>query len=73
MKKLLSVFIMLFTLTACSVEPSKVTNTSKYAEKLSYFKDSYGLCYAIVASRKTGQANQTGLAMTSVPCNKVGK
>lgn len=73
MKKFISIFIMLFTLTACSVEPSKVSNTSDYAKKLNYFKDSYGLCYAIVASRKSGQASQTGLAMTNIPCNRIGK
>ena len=66
--------VMSLSLTGCSVEPSKIDgdHAIKMATELTYFKDSRtGLCFATIASRKTGTANQSGLGLTCVPCEKL--
>lgn len=58
------------------MNPSKFgDNEAKgFASKITYVKDSRtGLCFALVASRKTGDTNQTGMGMSEVPCNKVSR
>ena len=39
------------------------------AENLSYFKDRFGVCYAILQNMDAGGA---GWALTAVPCTQVG-
>ena len=79
MKKLLVAGIFLcisvLLLTAsCDVNPSKMTDeyAREMATKLTYTKDHRtGLCFAVITSRKTGSADQTGFGMTMVPCDAV--
>ena len=75
MKKLVMLVLIMLAMVACDVNPSKISqeDADKYAEKITYMKDyEHNICYAVIASRKTGHASQTGLGMTSVPCEKVG-
>lgn len=58
----------------CSVNPSKIgsSEAQEFAEKITYVKDHRtNLCFAIVATRKTGDMNSTGMGITEVPCNDV--
>lgn len=60
-------------LTGCSQNPSKLDKSSAQAiaDKLRYIKDRRtGLCFAAVASRQTGSAQQNGMTITWVPCDK---
>ncbi len=62
--------MILQMLSGCSVNSSKLD--AKYAKgfvnKMTYTKDTRtGLCYAMVASRKTWDANSSGLGITEVP------
>jgi hypothetical protein len=69
MKKLL-LLIYLIILSSCSVNTS--SNIDVKGKDLKYFKDTRtNLCYAIVASRKSGSFDTTGLGVTCVPCEKV--
>ena len=72
MKKLiigLGIFIVM-VLTSCAVHTSD--NIDVDAKDIKYIKDNRtGLCYGIVASRKTMSTDATGLGMTCVPCEKV--
>jgi hypothetical protein len=44
----------------------------KFTGKITYVQDARtGLCFGMVATRKTGSTNQTGLGMTMVPCEAV--
>jgi len=55
----------------CSVEPSKVTdsNAEDMGSKITYFRDSRtGICFAVIASRRTGSTDQSGLGLTQVDC-----
>jgi hypothetical protein len=78
-KFLLVLFIGLLVLAGtaivgCDVNPSKITakHASDLAEKITYTKDTRtGLCFGVIASRKTGDTDQTGMGMTTVPCEKV--
>jgi len=61
-------------IAACSVEPSKIegSHAAKMSTELTYFKDTRtGLCFATIASRKTGDASQSGLGLTCVPCENL--
>lgn len=78
MKKiLLFVFILSsFCIVSCSVNPSEVTDgyAKKFVDKVKYIKDERtGLCYAIVATRETGNTDQNGISWTWVPCDSVQK
>ncbi len=56
----------------CSVKPSKIERkeAQSMAENLTYFKDyKTGLCFATIASKKPGQASQSGLGVSYVPCD----
>ena len=73
MKKVLLAMVMLFAL-GCDVNPSKLGKRSMdgFVDSIAYVKDKKtGLCFAIVASRKTGDLNQTGLGLTHVPCESI--
>lgn len=64
---------MVLLMAGCDVNPSKVSQ--KYAnemgQKLTYTHDARtGLCYAMIATRKTGNGSQSGMGMTQVPCSK---
>ncbi len=64
----------LFFIFGCSVEPSKVAKSeaTKMAKKLTYFQDKRtGLCFAVIATRKTAQTSQSGMGMSAVPCEEV--
>jgi len=74
MKKILIslVVVMSLALSSCSVNSSEIDNFD--TNKISYYKDvRTGICYAVVASRKTGDMSESGLGMTVVPCDKVEK
>jgi hypothetical protein len=76
MKKLLVLIVLAMAFISCDVNPSKVSQdyANEIASKVTYAKDERtGLCYAIVASRKTMQASQSGLGLAEVPCEKVEK
>ena len=75
MKKFIFVVLLMLATVACDVNPSKVAqaDANRYADKITYFKDTNtDVCFGVVASRKTGSTDQTGLGITSVPCAKVG-
>ena len=76
MKKLLLVLLaaLMISTIGCSVEPSKVgkSEATDMSKKLTYFQDERtGLCFAVIATRKTGKASQSGMGMTQVPCENV--
>lgn len=66
--------VSLMVITGCSVNPSEIS--AEYADdmvgKITYAQDHRtGLCFGVIASRKTGSTDQTGFGMSLVPCNKV--
>ena len=63
-------------IVGCSINPSKFSEdqAQDLVDNLTYAKDSRtGLCFAMVASRKTGDTDQTGLGITHVPCEDVAE
>jgi hypothetical protein len=73
---LLVLLVSMFFVLGCSVEPSKVKDghAKKMAQKITYFKDHRtGLCYGVIATRKTMRTSQSGMGMTTVPCEQVEK
>ena len=61
-------------LTGCSVNPSKIDDkdAGEFVKKITYVQDKRtGICFAILASRKTADTDQNGLGLTYVPCDKV--
>lgn len=74
MKKLFLLISLVFIISACDINPSKFgrDEANEMASNLTYTKDNRtGLCFAFVASRKTGNLSQTGMAMTEIDCDKV--
>ena len=75
MKRLIAcLFLAVLIVWGCDVNPSAIT--SKYADdmagKITYAQDHRtGLCFGVIASRKTGSTDQTGFGMTLVPCAEV--
>ena len=66
------VVVMSLGLTSCSVNSAEIDDFD--ASKISYYKDvRTGVCYGVVASRKTMSASSTGLGITTVDCEKVEK
>lgn len=66
--------VVLFFVIGCDINPSKFGHDEamSFAENLTYVKDKRtGLCFAIVASRRTGDAEQSGMGITQVPCDIV--
>jgi hypothetical protein len=58
-------------LSGCSLNPSGIDPeyAKNFAKEITYIKDERtGLCFAIVASRKTGYVSQNGLGLACVPC-----
>lgn len=64
----IAVVIVLALLSSCAA-PRRV-DSHNYGNKLSYFKDGYGLCYAALASSSYGGSYI--VTITNVPCDKVG-
>jgi len=77
MKRLFQLFCLslaLLVVSGCEVNASKVdaSQAKKFASTLTYIKDARtGLCFAMVASRKTGDTDQNGLGLTEIDCEKV--
>ena len=66
---------MLFA-AGCNVNPSKFgkDEAAAFGNAITYVKDiRTGLCFGMIANRKTGEASQTGFGMTLVPCEAVEK
>jgi hypothetical protein len=60
-------FGLVLLLAGCGVNTS--SNIDVKGTDLRYFKDPRtDMCYAIVASRKTGSFDTTGLGLTNVEC-----
>lgn len=77
MKKMIIAAIMVGSLflVGCSVNPSELSDgyVRNFARTTKYVKDERtGICFAVVASRATGGLTSTGVAMATVPCEKVG-
>ncbi len=73
MKYLLLTTFFLFT--ACDINPSKFgkEEAQSFTDSITYVKDSKtGMCFALVASRKTAVASQSGMGISEVPCEKAG-
>ena len=61
-------------IAGCDINPSAFGKgeAAAFSKKITYVKDSRtGLCFGIVASRKTAGINQTGMGLTQVPCEAV--
>ena len=74
--RLLVVLVVVGMLMGCGVNPSQVSNdyANEMARKLTYTYDGRtNLCFAIIASRKTGSASQSGMGITEVPCTEAVK
>jgi len=70
------VVIVACLLVGCSVNPSEVTPdyAKSFISKATYVKDvRTGMCFAIVATRKTGDTSQNGISFTWVPCEQAEK
>ncbi len=74
MKRIILSLLLLPLLASCDVEPSKIdaAHAAKLGAGLTYFKDTRtGLCFAAIATRKTGKTDQSGMGLTMVPCEEV--
>lgn len=74
MKTLLKILaitlVVLFT--SCNQTSTKFKANNFKQEDITYVKDRRtNLCYAILAGRKTGDADQSGLGFACVPCEQV--
>jgi len=70
MKRLGIVLGLALLISGCDVHTSGAVEFD--AEDITYGKDSRtGLCYGIVASRKSFSTDATGLGLTCVPCESV--
>jgi hypothetical protein len=61
-------------LVGCDINPSKFgqEEAKSFANNITYTYDNRTkLCFALVASRKTGVASQSGMGISEVPCDKV--
>ena len=72
--KLFLCMLVVSIFSGCSVNPSGLSD--KYAKdfvsKIKYVKDKRtDVCFAMVASRKTADTDQTGIGISEVPCEKV--
>ena len=65
---------MVLFVVACDINPSKFGDDEVIAlsGNIVYVKDlSSGLCFGLVASRKTGAIGQSGMGITRAPCQAV--
>jgi len=75
-KKILIVLGLVCSLliVGCSVNPSGISDdyAKEFARKITYMRDDRtGLCFGVVATRKTGSVSSTGIGVTCVPCETV--
>ena len=73
MRYTLVLLLVLFVM-GCDINPSEFgkEEASKFGNTITYVKDKRtGLCFGIVASRKTGEWDQSGMGLTQVPCEAV--
>jgi hypothetical protein len=73
MKKIILIMIILF---GCSVNPSKLGDdyVKKFVNNINCAKNTkYNLCFCVVASRRTGSTDSTGIGLTNIPCQKIGE
>lgn len=74
--KVFMISMLLAGTCCCSVNPSKIgkAEAGKFVDKLTYIKDKrVGICFAIIASRRSFNTDSSGLAITEVSCFKVKK
>ncbi len=71
-ERLLPLLLIVLTLAGCDPMPNdtKPANVAALGKHMSYFRDDYGLCYAMVSTASYGAFNVASIA--SVPCDKVG-
>ena len=70
--KLFSLILGTLLLMLCSCSVNTSGNIDFDADHIKYDKDERtGLCFGVIASRKTGSLDATGLGMTCVPCDSV--
>ena len=74
LKIMLSIGLIILLSSSCAVKPSKVKNHKKFAKNITYIYDEKtGLCFAVVATKKRFNVNQSGIGMACVPCERVRK
>jgi hypothetical protein len=66
--KTLIVLIALSLMTGC-VYKNEPTNVDGIKERLAYFKDDYGNCFAAVSS--VGYADRLTIALATIPCERM--
>ncbi len=74
MKKLV-IIACLSLVIGCSVNSSKLSEryAQDFVDDMRFVKSrSTGLCFGVIASRKTGDLQSTGVGITQVPCIDVG-
>jgi len=70
MKNLITILMIGVMMTSCSVNTTD--NVDIDPKDIQYVKDNRtGLCFGIVASRKSFDTDATGLGLTCVPCEEV--
>jgi hypothetical protein len=59
-----------FVVVGCGQNASTMSgsNAREMVNHITYVKDRYGICYAVVASRTDGDFAQNGFTITYVPC-----
>lgn len=64
---------MTLLVSGCDVRITKVDQgiIDNTKSKMAYFKDHYGLCYAVVQAGMAGKSN-SGVGLAHIPCEKVG-
>ena len=63
----IAIAAILLLLCACEAEPMKIDNPSRLRNKIQYFTDHKGNCFAVVGIRMTGRASMNGIGLTHVP------
>ena len=74
MKKFIFISLILITFVGCSVNSSKLSQdyANDFVEDMTFAKEKRsGLCFGMVASRKTMSTDSSGLGITEVPCSKI--
>jgi hypothetical protein len=67
MKRIMLLLVMLFALFGCEVEQVSFDDVSKFKNKVQYFTDFRGNCFAMVGIRATGSVSMSGIGFTLVP------
>ena len=68
--KILLAAVTVVMLAGCGVNTSDNVNVN--SRDITYFQDKRtDLCFALVATRKTGDLNTSGVGLTEVPCEAV--